>query len=284
MEGLQKQAATEVDENVEYAFTWIRTYDANDKYERTDVEIRPGPLADILRDSLKHYPDFPLHDTLMSFGSPFYCFVHNWTKLEAKANGDGDKQSTASKDLKQLLEYLSDTAELTSYFRDFHPAKKPQRINFQFLWTIFPPGCLIYSKPVMGEDQVLLLQYANEDKLEDSGKKGLILTCWAYDWNGETFNRVAYDLEIESFDDAKPINQLDHYPLEYHRDPETVRSHLIERGEKYRNLCVPKGGVQLFDYDGISIEDQKGITRQDISSRVCATRFFTTHTIQKPHN
>ncbi|KAI4145455.1 MAG: hypothetical protein LQ341_002392 [Variospora aurantia] len=60
---------------------------------------------------------------------------------------------------------------------------------------------------------------------------------------------------------------LDHYPLENHRNQEKVRSDLIERGKKYRNLCVPENGVQLFDYDGISIEDQKGITRQDISSR-----------------
>ncbi|KAL8647692.1 MAG: hypothetical protein Q9210_005401 [Variospora velana] len=272
VEGLQKQAATEVDENVEPAFTWIRTYDESNRYERTDVEIRPGPLADILRDSLKHYPDFPLHDRLMSFSAPFNCFVHNWTKLQAKADGDGDKQSTASKDLKQLLEHISATAELTPYFQDLHPAKNSKKINFQFLWTIFPPGCLIYSKPVMGEDQVLLLQLADENKLEDSGKKGLILTCWAYDWNGETFNRVAYDLEIESFDDAKHINMLDHYPLEYHRELKKVRSDLIERGKKYRNLCVPESGVQLFDYDGISIEDQKGITRQDISSRAFSDR------------
>lgn len=276
VEGLQKQASTEVDEKVESAFTWIRTYDENNKYERTDVEIRPGLLADILRDSLKHYPDFPVHDT-MSFVSPFNCFVHNWTELQAKADGDGNEQSTASKDLKQLLEHISATAELMPYFQDFHPAKKSQRISYQYLWTIFPPGCLIYSKPVMAEDQVLLLQLAQENRLGDSGKKGLVLTCWAYDWTGEIFSRVAYDLEIESFDDTKPINMLDHYPLNYHRDPEKVRSDLIERGKKYRNLCVPENGVQLFDYDGISIEDQKGITRQDISSRVCATRFHRIH-------
>ena len=275
--GLQKQAVTEVDENVEHAFTWIRTYEQSGKYQRTDVEIRPGPLADILRDTLKHHPDFPLHDTLMSFESPFNCFVYNWTKLQARAESDGDKQSTASKDLKQLLDHISAIPELTAYFEDFDPAKKPPSIDFRFLWTIFPPGCLIYSKPVMGEDQVFLLQFAEEGQLGDSKKRGLILTCWAYDWNGETFNRVAYDLEIESFKDTKPINTLDHYPLEYHRDKDKVRSHLIERGEKYRNLCVPESGVQLFDYDGISIEDQKGITRQDISSRVCATRFHTTH-------
>ncbi|KAL8985101.1 MAG: hypothetical protein Q9177_004526 [Variospora cf. flavescens] len=220
-----------------------------------NVEIRPGPLADILRDSLNHYPNFPLHDTLMSFSAPFSCFVYNWTKLQAEADGDGDKQSTANNDLKQLLEHISATAELTPYFQDFHTAKDSTTINFRYLWTIFPPGCLIYSKPVMGEDQVLLLQLADDNKLEDSAKRGLILTCWAYDWNGETFNRVAYDLEIESFDDTKAINMLDHYCVEYHRDPKKVRSDLIERGKKYRYLCVPKNAIQLFDYGGINIED-----------------------------
>ncbi|KAI4136448.1 MAG: hypothetical protein LQ341_005610 [Variospora aurantia] len=60
---------------------------------------------------------------------------------------------------------------------------------------------------------------------------------------------------------------LDHYPLENHRNQEKVRSDLIERGKKYRNLCVPENGVQLFDYGGITIEDQKGITRQEFSDR-----------------
>lgn len=269
--GSQERPAPKVKENADYAFTWTRCFDNNEIYEFTDLEIQPGPLAVVLKDNLGHDPNFPHHDTLISFRSPFKCIVHNWTKLQAIAVQlpvADDGQSRAGKDLQQLLKHVRDSTDLAPYFQDFDPVKEPKTINWQFLWTIFPPGCLIYSKPVMGKDQVLLFQYADEEELENSNKKMFILTCSVYDWNGETFNRVPYELTLEFFSDTKSINTLDHYPLKYHRNADEVRSRLINRGKRYRELCVSKSGAQMFDYNGISIEDQKGITRQDVNGRV----------------
>ena len=104
------------------------------------------------------------------------------------------------------------------------------------------------------------------------------LTCWAYDWNGEKFNRVPYDFYIEHFDGTKSINTLDHCPLYYHTNTDKVRNRLINRGKRYRDLCICKSGSQMFDYNGFTIEDQKGITRHDTGQRVRWTLFYLLNT------
>ena len=238
-------------------------------------------MAKVLKDNLSHDTSFLHHDSVIRLRTPFRCIVHNWTKLlevaETGSDDNIDKEITARTDLKHLMKLISTDPELAQYFQDFDPAKTPNTISFKYLWTIFPSGCLIYSKPVMERDQVFILQYCDKEETVDS-KQRFSLTCWAYDWDGETFNRVPYDFYIESFSDTKSINTLDHYPLKYHRDEKGLRARLIERGMKYRDLCICKSGTQMFDYNGISIEDQKGITRQEISIRVCQITHSNLHT------
>ena len=269
--GCKEPTADRKEENTNYAFIWSREYDRENKYSHTIVEIQSETLADLLKANLSHYLWFPHHDKVIKFSSPFEIFVHNWTKLLDVAkpcSGDNHKQGTAKKDLQQLMKQISTSEDLVQYFQDFDPVNKPKTVTFNFLWTIFPPGCLVYSAPVMQKDQVLILQCSETEEPANSKKK-FSLTCWAYDWNGETFNRVPYDFFIESFSGTKSINTLDHYPLGYHRDSKGIRTRLISRGQRYRQLCICKSGSQMFDYNGFSIEDQKGITRKQITSRVC---------------
>ncbi|KAL9126196.1 MAG: hypothetical protein Q9217_004725 [Psora testacea] len=266
--------ADQIEKKTNYAFVWSRVFDKENRYSSTDVEIQSEDLGDLLKINLSHDPWFPLHDKVIRFQSPFKALVHNWSKLlnvVDPCSGDNDKQSTAKKDLKQLMKQISTTNELTQYFQDFDPANMPKTVSFNLLWTIFPPGCLVCSTPVMQKDQVFILQACDTYEDEDS-KTRFSLTCWAYDWNGETFNRVPYEFYIDSFSGTKAINTLDHYPLEHHRDVKEISARLVKRGTKYRDLCISKSGSQLFDYNGFSIEDQKGITRQELSSRKFSDR------------
>ncbi len=261
-------------ENFNYAFVWSRIFDKKNRYSKIRVEILSEPLADLLKENLSHHLKFPHHEKDISFFSPFEVLVHNWTKLLGVAepcSGPNAKQNIARDDLKQLMKQISTSTELSQYFQDFEPALMPKTVTFTFLWTIFPPGCLIYSTPVMQKDQIWVLQGFDEEEHDDS-KKRFTHTCWVYDWNGETFNRVPYELHIDSFSGTKSIDTLECYPLEHHHDVKAIRTRLIQRGKKYRDLCIRKSGSQMFDYNGNSIEDQQGITRQETSSRVCGMK------------
>lgn len=267
----KEATADKKEENVNYAFVWSRYFDQESRYSGTTFEILSEPLADLLKETLMHHLDFPRHDKVIRFTAPFEVLVHNWTKLlgvTEPCSGASAQQNIARDDLKQLMKQVSTTTELSQYFQDFEPALMPKTVTFKLLWTIFPPGCLVYSATVMQKDQIWVLKNFEEEELEDS-KKRFTLICWAYDWNGETFNRVPYELYIDSFSGTKSIGTLDCYPLEHHHDVKEIRTRLIKRGKKYRDLCIRKSGSQMFYYNGLSIEDQNGITRQESSSRVC---------------
>lgn len=249
--------ADNVEEKIDYAFTWSRGFDTDNKYLYTEVEIQSKTLAELLKASLTHHMDFPHHDRVIRLRSPFKAVVHNWTKLldEAKPHLDeDDEHNTAREDLKRLMDQVSSSTELKQYFRDLDPSKPSETVSFELLWTIFPPGCLVYSKRVMQKDQVLILQNLEEEEVKGNRKR-VTLTCWAYDWDGEFFNRVPYDLYIEYFKGTTSINTLDCFPIEHHRDRTGLRTRLINRGKKYRELCIRKTGAQMFDYNGPTIED-----------------------------
>ena len=266
VDGRRDPAADEKEEDHDYAFIWTTTFDEAGKYSWTVVRIESDRLAQLLRNNLSHDAAFPRHDTVMRFRSPFAVLLHNWAKLKhaSEAKSGDDESNSARRDLKQLMKQVSTTIEVAQYFLDFDPTRtpKPTTINFEFLWTLFPTGRLVYSAPVMEQDQVFIVQDL-EESLDKNNKRVFVLTCWSYDWDGATFNRVSYDFRIESFSGTKSINTLDHYPLEYHRDEQQLRNRLMVRGKKYREQCICKSGAQLFSYDGPCIEGQKGITGQD---------------------
>ena len=266
VDGRRDPTADEKEADHDYAFIWTTRFDEAGKYSGTVVQIESDRLAQLLRDNLSHHAAFPRHDTVMRFRSPFAVLIHNWARLKraSEARVGDDESSSARRDLKQLMKQVSTTIEVAQYFLEFDPSRspKPTTINFEYLWTLFPPGCLVYSTPVMEKDQVFIVQDWDESS-DKNNKRVFVLTCWSYDWDGTTFNRIPYDFKIEAFSGTKSINTLDHYPLEYYRNEQQLRNRLMVRGKKYRELCICKSGAQLFSYNGPCIEGQKGITGQD---------------------
>lgn len=83
-------------------------------------------------------------------------------------------------------------------------------ITFQTLWTLFPPGSLIYGKLFQGQDQVFIVE-DNMGPWTDDQK--FFLRCWTYDWDGSHFQRLPLKLEFKHFEESKPIDSLSFYPL-----------------------------------------------------------------------
>lgn len=119
----------------------------------------------------------------------------------------------------------------------------------------------------MQQDQVFILQKAHSEVSKDS-ERSFKLVCWAYDWDGDFFNRVPYSLYITSFKDKRSINTLEHYPMEFHWASKDLYRNLVLRGKRFHSLCIWRGGAQMFDYKGLSIEDQNSVTLQQRGSRV----------------
>lgn len=267
------------EEKVTHAFTWLRFFDRNDKYTGLEAEIVSPALRKLLRENLKHHRNFTPHWDAIRFSTFFEPIIHNWTKLMDAAKTGCDDVSAEEKqgkaDLNLLMDQITHSPGLESYFRNHDPYKPSRHISFEYVWALFAPGSLIYSAPVLKQPQVFILQ----DYERDSEK--ITLTCWSYDWDGESFSRAAYDFEIKKFPNRKAINSLDYYPLEYHLDKngqpdsDELKKSLIERGKRFREICVDANGSQMFEYRGNAISDQMGITKPNVSSTVSTISQFS---------
>ncbi|KAF2198746.1 P-loop containing nucleoside triphosphate hydrolase protein [Delitschia confertaspora ATCC 74209] len=218
--------------------------------------------------------------------SPFKELVYSWSEAMDEADGihaptdETADQRLARKDLKELLSLISTSSghlKLDQYFKDRKTFLDSETITHNALWTLFPPGTLIVSRPFLDEPQIFSVQ--DSDSFVD-GDEAFELVAYSFDWNGHEFNRVPYQLQIPYWgNDRKSIIELPFYPLMYHTDNDPsisgrhkipgssvddlarrqclreksiseLKEKLIERGKKYVEICIRPKGKQMFKYAG----------------------------------
>ena len=63
---------------------------------------------------------------------------------------------------------------------------------------------------------------------------------------GKSFGRVESKILLWSFKGTEKINTLEAYPIQYHQDPEAMKTFLLERGRKWASLK----GIHHVHYEG----------------------------------
>ena len=290
---------------------WTRHFNSDNKYNYTEAKIVGTELQDLLKAKLAHDPrlhfsnDDSNNNIIML--SPFEPLLHIWDQLEKLVEAECDEDEwnklkdqleehreknkpvvekevlsplekvedrlrKARKDLTTLLEHIRKTQEVSSYFGGLNASKTSRTVTFEYLWTLFPPGELVYATPFMRQPQIFIVKdsisYIRFEKENDNESKKRIWTldCWSYDWDGKKFKRVPVTFKFENFQGARKVNTLPCYPLRYRDDAsdpenETLSKQLIERGKRYVDFCVKKAGKQMFDYDGDAISHGSGFQR-----------------------
>ena len=234
-----------------------------------ELDIRDMRLWKLLRGLLGHYPYHIFHGPPVTINSPYEPLILYWNRLEQATKEapkvDDDKQ--ARSDLQLLLETISNSSgdpKLDKYFkRDFN--KEQKSVSFETLWTIFPPGSLIYGRPFLGQDQIFIVKdnkrtwpYRRRGSPNEQGP--WILICWIYDWDGsrKRFKRMPLSVEFEHFEGYKPITSLPYYPWELNENRAMITDKLIKRGKDYRKFCTTAEGSRMFDYKGEAIFARRG--------------------------
>lgn len=131
-----------------------------------ELELVGTELQSLLRDLLRHHPYHMIPGDTMA--SPFEPLVQNWDLLETAAGEEGRKEGdrtaeqdqTARSDLKLLLDTIKEGTDpkLDEYFKIRESLKTSKSITYEALWTIFPPGTLVFSAPFLRLDQIFIVQ------------------------------------------------------------------------------------------------------------------------------
>ena len=144
-----------------HAFTLRKHVYSKSEENSGEIEITNRDLWNILKSLLNHYPYHIFQGPPVTLNSPYKALIFNWEKLE-QATGEtpkNDKDKQARSDLKLLLNTIasgSGDPKLDKYFKIRESGQKS--VTFETLWTLFPPGALIYGRPFLGQDQVLVVQ------------------------------------------------------------------------------------------------------------------------------
>ncbi|KAF5229970.1 hypothetical protein FAUST_10062 [Fusarium austroamericanum] len=268
-----------------YAFTLRKMVQDNDKSRETSSEIdiiNPG-LWTLLKENLGHCPYHTFRDSPVTLESPYESIVYEFDTLVevAQAEPSDEADKTARDDLNLLLKTISSGSSgderLDKYFkaRPGYKKQKPETIQFEDLWTVFPPGTLVYGHPFQNQPQVFVVKdcfrpwpWQRPDKRARGGARPDTweLDAWSYDWIDGSFSRCLFVINFDHFEGHLPLTSLPYYPFELHPQLEAKKAELIERGRVFRKICEAKQGSKLFEYRGRALLEKKGlsISNQDM--------------------
>ncbi len=184
---------------------------------------------------------------------------------------DNDEKKQARGDLKDLMEQISESSEMKSYFKTRESYLQAKITTYETMWSLFVPRRKIYAKTFMSTPQIFVVDSPPYNW--DRGRQlplTLEVDCWCYDWNGKEMVKTFYEIEIEKFQGTKPVNELPVYPLEYYDEPKALYTNeeelcamLLNRGCKYNKIVRgPKGASQMFQYNGDALADRRNVIQE----------------------
>lgn len=227
------------------------------------------PLWNLLRRELRAYPLHYFPESPTTLHTPYETVIHSWDELQALASKETDDptEKEGRADLRVLLDTISvgsGDPKLDRLLKNRSSNKDPKAVTFETLWTVFPPGTLIYGKPFQNQDQFFIVQdntlcFPYMEKRRDRSTWDLL--AWTYDTNGVCFRRLLLRLRFDYFEGQKPITSLPFYPVTLLAERHKVEKTLLERGKHYRRIFTDSTtSSRLFEYKGDAILMMRGFS------------------------
>ncbi|KAF2119614.1 P-loop containing nucleoside triphosphate hydrolase protein [Lophiotrema nucula] len=202
------------------------------------IVVQSPLLKKLLAGVLKNYPGVTVGLQRLEFSGKFEPLIHRWSELQSAISALGsdtedDRLTKAHADL--LQEIL--IGEFKSLIDTSQDMISKHVMTYEYLWTLFQPGSIVYSRQD-GQETALTLQETKYGA-DAKGQPCFWLTCKYVDWDGAKFGTNKLNLSIYQFSGTRNIAQLRVFPLQYHHDAAALRTRLIERGAKAEALAGP---------------------------------------------
>lgn len=117
--------------------------------------------------------------------------------------------------------------------RDFAKLTSLQEITWDLLWALFTPNSLVFNRHEYTEQNRLLLVRRADycERIDES--KYLQVVCDAVSDDGAAFGYSRHYFEIDKYSGARPIAELEVYPLRFRPDKDVVYARAVELGKFY---------------------------------------------------
>ena len=136
--------------------------------------------------------------------------------------------------LNLLIEYISTTyASTTSRLASY---VKNREITYDLLWAFFKPNMTVFTTILEAQKPACYTFESGKENITSQGVTYFHVGLRFLDFNGQLFGEVSTALGISKFNGAKRIDQLEAFPLEFHRSKNRMREHLVRCGRRFVSL------------------------------------------------
>lgn len=228
--------------------------------ELDSIVIQSPLLKSVLGDVFADYPGITTTLEELTFVAPFWEFFYRWDALtESQEQQEFDTQEHT----RVLLDALS--LRLRDVRRVALDLFQNNVITYDYLWTLFPPGNLVYFRI---DNQHCFLEIERTEY--DVCTKSYDLRCKYIEWNGKKFGWKFKLIQLKEFSGTRSIQDLEVYPVTWHKSADGIRSELLERGRKFVSLS----GWHHKTYCGIFRPCQRSIFQSAGAFDVSSVRSF----------
>ena len=260
---IKESAADDDSEFAEYAFLIRRCFDWENKYSRTEVDIKSKPLRTVLAEVMKECKSVSLEaeepivdpNTLFLYLEALRTHYKKTLKAQIKA----EKKRKVIKKLekqrslcKTLVKYLDDDYADTK--KTLYPLLAAGNITFELLWALYRPNDIAVTScyGAWDEPRCFKIDYAIKNATMMRGEWYSVEGKYM-EYDGKNFGFGNFEANVEAFKGPRKITSLSCYPLKYHKDPEGVKKQVIERGRQFVNL----EGMQYRFHKGLAFHKKK---------------------------
>lgn len=258
----------------QYIFTVRRQFNWENKYTSTVVDIKSKPLREALAKIMDGVKGVSLvEETAVVDPNMLFLYLEESRQYmkDQKQLSKTEKKRKAKKvaatkaaHLKVLVKYLdTDYAETK---KTLYPLLESNMITFEYLWALFKPNSIVYTPTYGNQDEprAFKVEYATKEYSFMKGEWYCIEGRYM-EYDGKSFGMGAMEVNVESFKGARKITSLACYPLKYHRETDTLRTNLIERGRKFVAL---KGMNYRFHRGMAFFKKKRSVIKVNINGRV----------------
>ena len=237
-----------------------KSYDSRKKFEIDSVIIQSERLKESLGVVFAGYPGITTNLKRLVFKAPFHPFVHRWSKLTELV--ESTDEGEAADHLKLFRDVLH--GELKDAISAKNDLIANGVITYEFLWTMFEPGCLVYSTDE-GHERVYSLSHSDYTTDRQRGVDYLSLQVLGVDYDGEKFGNNCEYLSDYEFDGTRPITGLQAFPLDFHPQKERLVERLVARGKMFERFA----GYHYMAYNGVALGYGRcGLIKHSVDSRI----------------
>nr|POE82249.1 atpase family aaa domain-containing protein 3b [Quercus suber] len=213
-----------------------------DVIQKVSLQINSQHLKDILKETIKGFPGASFETQEITIDAPYRVLFHYRRELEA-AGEDLADDSEAAEHLALLLRFIAD--EFRETIEETRNLNDQGLISYQYLWTLFRPGTIIFGS-MDGQPRAFRLK----DYAYSCDPAGLFVENDYVDFDGAAMGYRASKRLLPKFSGTKRICDLSAYPINWHPDAEDIKQQLVARGRRFEALA----SMGFYRYSGIAID------------------------------